>query len=74
MHNEGLYEVMRNAMEKWNEVMNGTDSALKDQTYYLSHETNKTYIYTQMEAPGSMTMIKIVDMKWNMTYNTQFYS
>ena len=48
--------------------MNGTDSALKDQTLsLLSRETNKTYIYTQMDTPGSMTMIKMVDMRWNMT-------
>ena len=33
-------------MDKWNEVMNGTNSALKDQTLsLLSRETNKTYIY-----------------------------
>ena len=31
-------------MDKWNEVMNGTNSALKDQTLsLLSRETNKTY-------------------------------
>ena len=46
-------------MDKWNEVMNGANSALKDQTLsLLSRETNKTYIYTEMSTPGSMTMIK----------------
>ena len=30
MHNEGPYEIMRNGMYKWKEVMNGASSALKD--------------------------------------------
>ena len=56
MHNEGPYEVMRNVMDKWNEVMNGTNSALKDQTLsLLSHETR----FNDYD--------KMVDMKWKMT-------
>ena len=31
---KGPYEIMRNVMEKWNEVMNGASSALKDPNTY----------------------------------------
>ena len=30
MHNGGPYDIMRNEMDKWNEDMNGANSALKD--------------------------------------------
>ena len=47
--------------------MNGTDSALKDQTLsLLSRETNKTYIYKN-EFTRFNDYDKMVDMKWNMT-------
>ena len=63
MHNEGPYEIMRNVMDKWNEVMNGANSALKDQTLsLLSRETTKTYIYRN-EYTRFNDYDKMVDMK-----------
>ena len=47
--------------------MNGTDSALKDQTLsLLSRETKGTYIYKN-EITRFNDYDKMVDMKWNMT-------
>ena len=54
-------------MYKWNEVMNGANSALKVQTLsLLSRETNKTYIYRN-EYTRSNDYDKMVDMKIEMT-------
>ena len=49
-----------------NEVMNGANSALKDQTLsLLSRETNKTYIYKN-EYTRFNDYDNMVDMKLNM--------
>ena len=67
MHNEDPYEIMRNAMDKWNEVMNGANSALKDQTVsLLSREINKTYVYRN-EYTRFNDYDRMVDMKIEMT-------